>query len=1050
MRPIKLTLDWFGPYEHAEIDFTKLADAPLFLISGKTGSGKTTIFDGMSYALFDQTSGQERDATSMRSDFASPDDYTQVAFEFEHRHRHYQVIRQPKQLHTKRGGGVTEKGASVELTVFDVEGHEVDQVTRKKQADDMILELLKMNANQFSQIVLLPQGKFRQFLVAPSDDKAAILRQLFHTQLYVDWAEQLRTAQKQANQALRDQQTAIQRDVSDLIWTEPNQQAIDTGTVGKTTSELIELANQQQTDWKGQQATLDQKIIQVQQRVNQLIQQTERELQTTRMFDQRDQQTRQLAELTDQADQMKKRQRLVDQLDWIQQRAPEYTQLVQLTDDMDQMKQQLRQMDQTKRQLEPELLQLRNQRRELTDQQPQIDQTTANRVRLESLVASYQRVDELNQELKSQRQRVETLTKNLKACQDEQQAVQNQSVKVQARLDQSDQLHHDQTVTVTRQHQLERLMDQAMLVQEQKKNQQQLTLLVQQKQVEVDQADEQFQAANQAFEAINQRWIQSQIAVLSQQLAPGTPCPVCGSTEHPYPAVTTVQSVTEAEVKVARQTSDQANQLLTTAKAQLQDYQAQCQQIQTKLTSDQDQLADQLTMVTLESVAPELVIKRLTEEQNQVQATLSHLTQQLDQLDQDRQVKQQLQVKVTELTTTINQLQEQLQKAEQLQSATQATLTTVQEKLPAEFQTAGDLQVEIQRLKAVVAGHDAKLESVTEQGNKLQMQLTELTSQIKLTQNQLTDNQKKADDLRNQLHAAVVATFNVTDEAAHDQFVTGYEQLDRLAELRQAVTAYQQHCTEVQNRLTELNQQLTDRQRPDGEATKLARQAADTELTQLRAEEGDLKMQITQNERRLNRIVAGMNRQEEELTHQRELGELADVMNGNSDYSKLGLERYVLQTYLQRILVAANDQLLKLTNGRYQFDLDTGEASSKKRAGLEINVYDDNVGETRSVHTLSGGESFIAALALALALGEVIQAETGSIDVEALFIDEGFGSLDQDALNTALHSLETVEGQHRMIGIISHVSELQDQVPTQLQVISDGDGRSRVTIQTEF
>lgn len=170
-------------------------------------------------------------------------------------------------------------------------------------------------------------------------------------------------------------------------------------------------------------------------------------------------------------------------------------------------------------------------------------------------------------------------------------------------------------------------------------------------------------------------------------------------------------------------------------------------------------------------------------------------------------------------------------------------------------------------------------------------------------------------------------------------------------------------------------------------------------------------------------------------------------MNGDGPNSKLGLERYVLQTYLRQILLVGNHRLQQLTNGRYQFVIDDTPAASKKYSGLEINVYDDHVGEQRSVHTLSGGESFIAALALALALGEVIQRTTGSVDVDALFIDEGFGSLDEDALMTALESLETIEGQHRMIGIISHVSELRAQVPNQLQVVAQGNGESHLKYQ---
>lgn len=163
---------------------------------------------------------------------------------------------------------------------------------------------------------------------------------------------------------------------------------------------------------------------------------------------------------------------------------------------------------------------------------------------------------------------------------------------------------------------------------------------------------------------------------------------------------------------------------------------------------------------------------------------------------------------------------------------------------------------------------------------------------------------------------------------------------------------------------------------------------------------------------------------------------------------KISLERYVLRTYLEKVLVVANQRLALLTKNRYQFELNQATGSYKNQTGLEINVYDDNSGSSRSAHTLSGGESFIAALALALSLAEVIQEESGGVLIEALFIDEGFGSLDEEALEMAMEALETIENEGRMIGIISHVSELKAQIPQQLQIKTNGNGQSHVTYQT--
>ena len=176
-----------------------------------------------------------------------------------------------------------------------------------------------------------------------------------------------------------------------------------------------------------------------------------------------------------------------------------------------------------------------------------------------------------------------------------------------------------------------------------------------------------------------------------------------------------------------------------------------------------------------------------------------------------------------------------------------------------------------------------------------------------------------------------------------------------------------------------------------------------------------------------------------------DLQTLATVMNGNGP-KKLSLERYVLQAYLQEILNVANSRLQVLSNNRYQFVLHTSLGTQKIHSGLEIDVYDDQVGEKRAVQTLSGGESFIAALSLALALGEVIQQESGGINIDALFVDEGFGSLDANSLDVAMNALESLEGESRLIGIISHVTELRDNIPDQLQVEPAGTGRSHLKI----
>jgi len=271
-------------------------------------------------------------------------------------------------------------------------------------------------------------------------------------------------------------------------------------------------------------------------------------------------------------------------------------------------------------------------------------------------------------------------------------------------------------------------------------------------------------------------------------------------------------------------------------------------------------------------------------------------------------------------------------------------------------------------------------------------------------------------------------------------------QLGHLTDLRAAVETNDQRVATLNGQLLTVKAAIGDRPQPDlQQLTAQVKAATETEqAVEQRYYDCDRKLKGNQDVvEKMQAMLATSHKQQEQLA---ELAQLANVASGNSS-QKLSLERFVLQTYLQKVLQTGNQRLKQLTNGRYQFQLDRSQGTFRNGTGLEINIYDDNAGKVRSVHTLSGGESFVAALSLALALATVIQEQAGGIKIDALFIDEGFGSLDEDALDMAMETLQQVEGKSRMIGIISHVSELEHQLPAQLRVIPEGNGESIVKYQ---
>ena len=284
--------------------------------------------------------------------------------------------------------------------------------------------------------------------------------------------------------------------------------------------------------------------------------------------------------------------------------------------------------------------------------------------------------------------------------------------------------------------------------------------------------------------------------------------------------------------------------------------------------------------------------------------------------------------------------------------------------------------------------------------------------------------------------------------AQWSRYAEDFAQLDQLESLQQTVNEYQQAVKINLDRRQHLLAAINERPRPQLAETQKALQAATTMRDEKQRELGRLKEQLQQQQKTVQQVDEIQQEQGKQQAELDRLSDLVNTMNGKNSM-RLTLERYVLRHYFKEVLNNANPRLRQLTADRYEFFLEESTGSNNKWSGLEVGVRDRDAGKDRSVHTLSGGETFAASLALALSLGEIIQQQAGGIQIDALFVDEGFGSLDQAALDNALQALQTLEGNSRMVGIISHVTELEERIPDQLKISSDK-GHSHVSYQHDF
>ncbi|MFY1066992.1 SbcC/MukB-like Walker B domain-containing protein [Enterococcus sp. AD013-P3] len=1078
MQPRKLTLTNFGPFIQEEVDFAAFETNGLFLISGRTGAGKTTIFDGMTYALFGQTSGKLRSPKEMRSAFATPEEETEVRFTFEHGGFLYEVQRRPEQeVAKKRGNGMTKRAAKTTLTIFDSNGQEQRQIS--KDVDNYIQELLHLTADQFFKIVMLPQGEFRNFLVASSLDKEQVLRRLFDTQLYThlnDWLKERVTA---GGETLKLLDMKAQTLAEHFQWA--------SATPPESVS-LPELAANWQVDIAGlkEKEQLTEKQLLEAQKAEKVAE--------AAFYDGKERlgQFEELAKLEEAAEDLKAQaeeiagaRNKLQQLQW----AKDNRHLLE-----NQREQQLQ---------EKLLMDKLASAQQLADELQQAFETwqkgqAAQRSRKEEMTQKRQHLTEKELQLplarrsEEKRQEAASLQDSLAQVTERVQQLIQKETEKKAQLQQlalqlaekTDLQEYKLQLT-----QLENLVEKLTDSLQQAKSAEQAVTDGQQQlkkiQQSLQQQQQKVQVTHEELLTLKSRQAALMIAKLSLDLRPGEPCPVCGALEHPKahkerPEFSAAEiSENELQLQVLETTWQQAEKDLTALETKAEQLAAELELLARKLTeakveqvrhenifdealaainakavsialADQRGTAADLTgdttaealVAAADSVAaavsdtatPPQILSHLQKALQQKEEHLTKTAQQADLLQQELAL---LAVEIKNETTTQQQLTSQSQKLQGELAGLELQLGTA--RLPELEQAITELAETVTNLEATSAAYE-------EQGRQLQAE--QLTTDVRLQQltEALTTQQQKAAQATKALEELLEsAPYEKVTAADLTELVAT---LSELEPLEKKISDFAQQEDFVTRRRQELQEKLKETITPELAPLDAAFEAARKVTKEVQEQLSKQQQQRINNEATCQELQQLIAANEVQVAQQTQLLQLADTVSGRNAY-KTSLERYILQSYLQEILLVANTRLARLSRGRYQFQLADKETGGRGMKGLDIDIYDDNAGDARRVQTLSGGESFIAALALALSLADVIQNRAGGIAIEALFIDEGFGSLDEESLEMAMEALSMIETEGRMIGIISHVQELKTSIPRQILVKADGAGQSRIEMQLE-
>lgn len=1054
MRPLRLEMTAFGPYPKKVIlDFAVLANQSMFLITGPTGAGKTSILDAIVYALYGQTSGGLRDGSDMRSDYADATTPTSVVFEFQVGDHRYRMERTPKQeLQKKRGTGTRTVLATASISEWIDEEWKL-LATKAQEIRDYVQQIIGFRVDQFLQVVLLPQGDFRKLLVAPTSEREVLLHTIFKTSVYKRMQDVLKEELTKSTVGIQDTLQKVEFLLStytvdtlqDLVALTEEERAV-LGICEKERKEKQEQCDVLQTAYAKYETYAN--LVSRKDQYSQALA-THQEGESAHLA---------LGEAISRWERLQEVRRSMKDYEKLQD--------IFRTDNekLEALKTSLQSVEGSLQTLESKWKQLIAQEETYAKQQEQYHQLQA----LQQEVEWYgELVTKRNDIEVSKAQQVE-----------QQQALQQEVTTSQAELE----LHRKTLEGIkTKLQNYASLGEEKLCTSELRSWWDSLKGVVNKLQTAWDarnlhsqQLEEERQVCKTReglYHHNEQLLRQHQAYEVSLQVEDDAPCPVCGSLEHPQLA----QAPSEG---IVRETVDRFRR-------EFQASQTQVATIETKLSHSEEEveryskewnrLCESYPNVTegvqrkaiihlgnmLESAIQVKDIDRVAERLQwwKVSADIETIDQAFKTIQNELVVAETTKVELEERLETLH-------KAIQVEEANfhtkQLELTTLAGQIETIKQDVHHMTTEMHRIEKSIAPftvetYTAEVKDLADslkryEADRKEVEAARQASQeqkvaliteigtIKEQQDRMAQDIEFLDKEIEQVLAAESLTIDAFKQESHA--------FDKLPAWKETFSVYNNETLRLSSLLEEVRSDLANYTTVPEEIAKGAVETIEQELKELGETIGTLKSQVLAKEKTIQEIT-GLEESTKVLSDRRAfIFGLADLANGgDSGIKGVSFERYVLGAILEEVLSAANLRLHDMSRGRYRLERSIEEGGRGAR-GLDIAVFDAYTGASRPANTLSGGETFLASLGLAMGLADVIQSYAGGIHLDTMFIDEGFGTLDPDTLDVAMETLVALQSLGRLVGIISHVPELQQQIGAHLVVTKTDEG-SRAYFQVQ-
>ncbi|MGF0109576.1 SbcC/MukB-like Walker B domain-containing protein [Clostridium sp. SGI.024] len=1036
MKIKKLIVSAFGPYAtEQELDFEKYLDNQnMFVITGNTGAGKTTIFDAINFVLYGEASGSERDGKSLRSDFADSSTKTEVKLWFSLKNKDYYIKRSPQYFRSKqRGEGLTENKAEAELIYDD------KTITGTKEVTRQVEEILGITCEQFKQLVMIPQGEFKKLLNSDSDKKEEIFRKIFGTKVFSDIQNNIKTEanslKKSIEEVLRDRENKIKsfqlRKDDDLLNSLILNKDLNIELILEEFVKSIDADKEEDRILKEKEDNIKSKLDNLSKELV-LGKEANKKLETLEKYKIDFERLNALKESFKlKEEELRYAKKAVTALNYEEKYIEKKRILDRIRknlsisiENLNKLKIHLEKAKvDFKKEVEKEPI--RNELNKRLDEIQGLKEKTLvykeNSEKLNLLKASYTKIKERIENIKKE---IDEKTKLLIEINNEINIIQ--SLKEEASKLDIESLNYKakEEKLNTLKLSIDKLINE---LSKEKKLREDYEVL-----------NNNYINKRKIYEALDESFRNNLAGILAKNLEEGKECPVCGSISHPNLAKLEDKDISEDEVKKAKLEEEASRKKMEVSLTNLTKIKAEINSLK---NDNINKLFKEIFNEELEEDIS-LSFNKVYKELISVEEILNNITLKKKEVDKEILKELNLSKKKSEIENLNEALRKELEEKnnelllrEGEVKTQEANLNNIVNDFKGSIKSIEELNLEEKDISN-------KLKALKEAYEKSELDLKNIKTEFDKengNKDTLEKQEKEADTEYNNCVAEFKDKVLSLGFENYKDYISKRKQESEIEVLENEIQKYNVDLSNA-NKLYSLTlEECKNIKFVDIKSIEVSIEEVNKERVYINNLLKEVYLRINQNTKILEDCLSFNKKIETQEEKYKTIGRLSKIINGDNP-RKISFERYVLAAYFEDIISAANIRFSKMTNSRFELLRKEDVGDKRKGQGLDLEVYDNYTGKSRDVKTLSGGESFKASLAMALGLSDVVQRYSGGIQLDTIFIDEGFGTLDPESLDIAIETLIDLQDNGRVVGIISHVQELKDRIEVKLEVTSTNQG----------